>query len=75
MIFTVKSARKVTITDPKLARNMLPILLMTGGFLAAWTVAGRPHPVWLKTQSGLKYLRCSTLWWDYAAFGGIYESS
>ena len=74
IIFKIKSAQKIKMTDHRLAKRMIPIVCCATVFCITWTMAARSRPVWLKTVDGLKYLKCSVTWCDYASFGGSFAS-
>ncbi|CAD5123183.1 DgyrCDS11550 [Dimorphilus gyrociliatus] len=66
-IFTVKSAKKLNLSDRKLARGFIPIVLFATIFLAVWTGVGKPEVIWSKTSSDLKFKSCDYGFWEYIA--------
>ncbi|XP_013400587.1 uncharacterized protein LOC106166534 [Lingula anatina] len=72
VIFRVKSAKKVNLTDRVLLRRFIPILAVVVCYLVTWTVSARPTPVTMTTIDNLKYNSCRTDWWEYVADSGVF---
>ncbi|XP_077982612.1 putative G-protein coupled receptor CG31760 isoform X2 [Glandiceps talaboti] len=70
VVFRVRSAARVRITDNDLIKRLLFIVAVFVGYVTIWTIVDRPHVVNTKTLSGLKTTQCSLTWWDHAAAGG-----
>ena len=70
MVFKVKSARKVNLSDKILAQRFLPILSVAAAYLAAWTAVGTPEVVWRVNSSELKFKDCSSTFWGIVVHVG-----
>ena len=66
MIFRVKSAQKIKLTDRHLLQRLAPILALYVVYLLAWSLAGPSHVVEMKMPEDLKFHECSFDWWDHA---------
>ncbi|XP_064610873.1 LOW QUALITY PROTEIN: probable G-protein coupled receptor CG31760 [Liolophura sinensis] len=67
VVFRVRSAQRVKISDYDLIKRLIIVVLLFAGFLTARMVAGRPKVVEGKHTSGLKTFQCSSDWWDHSA--------
>ncbi|BFZ12928.1 hypothetical protein BsWGS_15967 [Bradybaena similaris] len=67
VVFRVRSAQRIKISDGDLIKRLLVIVFVFSAFLAARTVAGMPTVVEGKDVSGLKTYICSADWWDHSA--------
>ena len=66
VIFRVKSAQKIKLTDRHLLQRLAPILALYVVYLLAWSLAGPSHVVEMKMPGDLKFHECSFDWWDHA---------
>ena len=66
VIFRVKSAQKIKLTDRHLLQRLAPILALYAVYLLAWSLAGPSHVVEMKMPGDLKFDECSIDWWDHA---------
>ena len=66
MIFRVKSAQKIKLTDRHLLQRLAPILALYAVYLLAWSLAGPSHVIEMKMPGDLKFDECSIDWWDHA---------
>lgn len=66
VIFRVKSAQKIKLTDRHLIQRLAPILALYVVYLLAWSLAGPSHVVEMKMPGDLKFHVCSFDWWDHA---------
>ncbi|XP_077865993.1 metabotropic glycine receptor-like [Saccoglossus kowalevskii] len=70
VVFRVRSAARIRITDRSLIKRLLFIVAVFVGYVTIWTIVDRPRVVNARTLSGLKTNQCSLTWWDHAAAGG-----
>ncbi len=70
MVFKVKSARKLQLSDKVLAQRFAPILGVALAYLAAWMAVGTPKVVWRVNSSDLKFKDCSSTFWGIVVFVG-----
>ncbi|XP_070575532.1 metabotropic glycine receptor-like isoform X2 [Ptychodera flava] len=70
VVFRVRSAARVRITDKDLITRLAFIVAVFIGYVTIWTIVDRPQVVNTHTLSGLKTTQCSLTWWDHAAAGG-----
>lgn len=66
VIFRVKSAQKIKLTDRHLLQRLAPILALYVVYLLAWSLAGPSHVIQMKMPGNLKFDECSIDWWDHA---------
>ena len=66
MIFRVKSAQKIKLTDRHLLQRLAPILALYVVYLLAWSLAGPSHVTEMEMPGDLKFDECSIDWWDHA---------
>lgn len=66
VIFRVKSAQKIKITDRHLLQRLAPILVLYIMYLLAWSLAGPSQVIEMKMPKDLKFTECSIDWWDHA---------
>ena len=66
VIFRVKSALKIKLTDRHLLQRLAPILALYVVYLLAWSLAGPSHVTEMKMPGDLKFDECSIDWWDHA---------
>ena len=66
MIFRVKSAQKIKLTDRHLLQRLAPILSLYIVYLLAWSLAGPSHVTESTMPGDLKFDECSYDWWDHA---------
>ncbi|WAR11603.1 Y1760-like protein [Mya arenaria] len=67
VVFRVRSAQRIKISDTDLMKRLLIIVFIFGTYCAARTMAGMPRVVQGKHASGLKAFQCSSDWWDHSA--------
>ncbi|XP_062614926.1 probable G-protein coupled receptor CG31760 [Saccostrea cucullata] len=67
VVFRVRSAQRVKISDGDLIKRLLLITLVCAAYLTARTIAGTPRVVEGKHVNGLKTYQCSSDWWDHSA--------
>ncbi|XKL66791.1 hypothetical protein PGB90_010211 [Kerria lacca] len=65
VIFHVRSARTVKITDMVLMKNLGVIVLVFSTFLTIRTLVAPPLVKTVKTTDDLKASLCETTWWDH----------
>lgn len=65
VIFQVKSAKAVKITDASLLKRLGVLCLCTSILLLLRTFLSAPHVVVKKTADDLKAFICKTDWWDH----------
>ncbi|KAK8734405.1 hypothetical protein OTU49_006172, partial [Cherax quadricarinatus] len=65
VIFRVRSAKAVKITDLDLMKRLGIIVGVFSVFLAIRTVVAPPHVIVSMTADDLKAFLCSTDWWDH----------
>lgn len=70
IVFKVKSARKINLSDKVLAQRFLPILGVSVAYLAAWTAVGTPEVIWRVNSSDLKFKDCSSTFWGIIVYVG-----
>ena len=70
MVFKVKSARKVNLSDRVLAQRFLPILGLSVAYLVAWTAVETPEVTWRVSSSDLKFKDCSSTFWGILVYVG-----
>lgn len=66
VIFRVKSAQKIKLTDRHLLQRLAPILSLYIVYLLAWSLAGPSHVIESTMPGDLKFDECSFDWWDHA---------
>lgn len=66
MIYRVKSAQKIKLTDRQLSQRLAPILALYIVYLLAWSLAKSSHVIEMKMTGGLRFEECSVDWWDHA---------
>ena len=66
MIYRVKSAQKIKLTDRQLSQRLAPILALYIVYLLAWSLAKPSHVIEMKMSGGLRFEECSVDWWDHA---------
>ena len=66
VIFRVKSAQKIKLTDRHLLQRLAPILALYVVYLLAWSLAGPSHVIEMEMPGDLKFDECSFDWWDHA---------
>ena len=66
VIFRVKSAQKIKLTDRHLLQRLAPILALYVVYLLAWSLAGPSHVIEMEMPGDLKFDECSIDWWDHA---------
>ena len=66
VIFRVKSAQKIKLTDRHLLQRLAPILALYVVYLLAWSLAGPSHVTEMEMPGDLKFDECSIDWWDHA---------
>ncbi|CAI9727797.1 probable G-protein coupled receptor CG31760 [Octopus vulgaris] len=67
VVFRVRSAQRIKISDADLIKRLVIIVLIFAAFLSGRTIAGRPRVVKGKHTSGLQAFQCSSDWWDHSA--------
>ena len=67
IIFQVKSAAKVNLSDKVLASRSIPVMLLTFCYMVIWTFFGQPHIENMTTDTGFMYVTCLPNVWDYVA--------
>ncbi|XP_072013003.1 probable G-protein coupled receptor CG31760 [Amphiura filiformis] len=67
VVFRVRSAARVRITDIDLIKRLGLIIAVFVFYLIVRAVVSPPRVIVAKTLSGLKAKQCSYDWWDYAA--------
>lgn len=67
VVFRVRSAQRVKISDGDLIKRLLLITLVCAAYLTARTIAGTPRVTEGKHVNGLKTYQCSSDWWDHSA--------
>ncbi|XP_052061288.1 probable G-protein coupled receptor 158 [Mytilus californianus] len=67
VVFRVRSAQRVKISDTDLIKRLLLIIFVFAAFLTARTIAGPPQVVEGKHYNELKAFQCSADWWDHSA--------
>lgn len=75
LIFRVRSARKVSITDSVLLKKLSAILLLYVSYLAVWMVIQPPSVETSVTPDKLKYEQCSQGWFGYMILAGKTETA
>lgn len=65
VIFRVRSAKAVKITDLDLIKRLGIIVSIFAVFLTIRTIVGPPHVIVAKTADDLKAYICETDWWDH----------
>ncbi|XP_064641576.1 metabotropic glycine receptor-like [Lineus longissimus] len=70
VVFRVKSAQRVKISDTDLIKRLAIIASIFLAWMAVRTVVGRPQVVQGRHTSGLKAFQCSFDVWDYCAAVG-----
>jgi hypothetical protein len=65
VIFRVRSAKAVKITDLDLIKRLGIIVAIFTTFLAIRTMVGPPHVIVARTADDLKAYICQTDWWDH----------
>lgn len=66
VIYRVKSAQKIKLTDRQLSQRLAPILALYIVYLLAWSLAKPSHVIEMKMSGGLRFEECSVDWWDHA---------
>ncbi|XP_074645793.1 metabotropic glycine receptor-like [Tubulanus polymorphus] len=67
MVFRVKSAQRIKISDTDLIKRLAFITFLFCAWMSVRTVVGRPKVIQGKHSSGLKAFQCSFDVWDYCA--------
>ncbi|CAG5132424.1 unnamed protein product, partial [Candidula unifasciata] len=67
VVFRVRSAQRVKISDADLIKRLVIIVLVFAGYLTARTVAAMPSVVQGRDISNLKAYICHADWWDHSA--------
>ena len=70
LIFRVRSARKMAITDSVLLRRLSAIVLLYSSYLTVWMVIQPPVVESSVTADKLKYERCTKGWFGYMILAG-----
>ncbi|XP_055327215.1 probable G-protein coupled receptor 158 [Paramacrobiotus metropolitanus] len=70
VVFRVRSAQRVKITDNNLVKRLCAIVAAFGAFLTIRTVLSPPIVRTVKTENNLKAYLCTTDYWDYCQAGG-----
>jgi hypothetical protein len=65
VIFRVRSAKAIKITDLDLIKRLGVIVSIFAVFLSIRTIVGPPHVIVAKTADDLKAYICQTDWWDH----------
>lgn len=65
VIFRVRSAKAIKITDLDLIKRLGIIVSIFVVFLSIRTIVGPPHVIVAKTADDLKAYICQTDWWDH----------
>lgn len=66
MIFRVKSAKAVKITDGSLLKRLGVIVMIFSVFLSIRTLVAPPVVIVARTADDLKAYLCRTDWWDHS---------
>lgn len=66
IIFRVRSAKAVKITDMNLLKRLGVILAIFSALLIIRTLVAPPHVIVRKTAEDLKAYLCKTDWWDHS---------
>lgn len=69
VVFRVRSAKAIKITDLDLIKRLGIIVSVVVVLLSVKTVVAAPRVVTEKSYNDLKAFLCSTDWWDYAFTG------
>ncbi|XP_068737850.1 probable G-protein coupled receptor CG31760 [Montipora capricornis] len=80
VIYRVKSAQKISLTDRQLLQRLASILALYVVYLLAWSLAKPSHVIDMKMIGDVTFNDCSIDWWDHAIlifemlflFWGIY---
>ncbi|KAL5021248.1 hypothetical protein ScPMuIL_000403 [Solemya velum] len=67
VVFRVRSAQRVKISDSNLIKRLLLIVSVFAAYTTARTIAGTPRVIEGKHVTGLKAFQCSSDWWDHSA--------
>ncbi|KAI0228645.1 hypothetical protein LSAT2_020913 [Lamellibrachia satsuma] len=67
VVFRVRSAQRIKISDTDLMKRLALIVLIFGAYLTVRTVIGRPRLVEGIHSNGLRTVQCSWDVWDYCA--------
>ena len=70
LIFRVRSARKLALTDGVLLRRLCLLVLLYSSYLTVWTVMEPPSVEIALTSDDLKYGRCVENWFDLTLIFG-----
>jgi G protein-coupled receptor 158 len=66
VIFRVRSAKAVKITDVDLLKRLGVILTIFSAFLVIRTLVAPPHVIVGRTADDLKAFLCRKDWWDHS---------
>ncbi|XP_031561759.1 probable G-protein coupled receptor CG31760 [Actinia tenebrosa] len=66
VIFRVKSAQKIRLTDRHLLTRLAPILAVYLVYLLAWSLAASNRVLEHKDTQDRKFYECAVDWWDHA---------
>ncbi|XP_069112828.1 metabotropic glycine receptor-like [Argopecten irradians] len=67
VVFRVRSAQRVKISDADLIKRLLIIIFICAAYLTARTIAGTPRVIEGRNVDDLKAFQCSADWWDHSA--------
>ena len=70
LIFRVRSAQKLALTDGVLLRHLCLLVLLYCSYLTAWTALQPPLVETARTSNDLKYERCIENWFDHTLIFG-----
>ena len=70
IIFRVRSARKLALSDRVLLRHLSLLVLLYCSYLTSWTILHPPNVETARTADDLKYERCVENWFDLTIIFG-----
>ena len=70
LIFRVRSAQKLTLSDGVLLRRLGLLVLLYSAYLTVWTAMAPPDIEEARTSDDLKFTRCVENWFDFTVIFG-----
>ena len=70
MVFKVRSAKPIRITDNNLYFRIGVLVAIVAFALVAWTLLETPVSAIALTKGGMKYYSCSITYWTYSGEAG-----
>ena len=70
LIFRVRSAQKLALSDGVLLKRLCLLVLLFSSYLTVWTVMRPPSVETVMTSDDLKYERCVENWFDLTVIFG-----